>query len=93
MECDASTRFEKHSFPCCPASKLFEDRFKTHFFDACAGCPGMGVGGGRNPAKGQHEAFNFAVAALPGELHLDIWAAHLKAASPEMKDPNGAVIN
>jgi len=42
--------------------------------------------GGKNPAKGQHEAFNFAVVALPGELHLDIWAAHLKTASPEMKE-------
>merc|ERR1712060_970473 len=40
--------------------------------------------GGRDPTHGKSKAFNFTVAAKPGDLRMDIWSTHLETQSKEL---------
>merc|ERR1719482_2538898 len=42
--------------------------------------------GGRNPAQGRKESFNFSISVLPGILQVHIGAPHLKATTPELQE-------
>jgi hypothetical protein len=41
--------------------------------------------GGTDPTRGRSEAFNFTLAVHPGDLRIDVWAAHLDTTSPEIE--------